>query len=63
MSASLQRMTFNVGPVCTALISALLSLVRYRHNPTLPFAVGTSIKLLQHSDFQSMPRGTIICCL
>ena len=50
MSASLNRMTFNVGLICTGLISAFISLAGSRHNLTLPFSLKTSTKLLHHSD-------------
>ena len=54
MPASLGRISFNVGPLCTGLISALLSLDRFRNNHTLPLALGTSTKLLSHSDVSFM---------
>ena len=63
MPANHGRMSFNVRPPCTSLISTLLSLDLFRQIVTLPFTLGTSTKLLLHSYVSSMPRGTIICCL
>ena len=62
MPASLGRISCNVGPLYTGLISTLLNLARSRHNLTLQFALGTSMMLLHHSDVLSKPRGTIIYC-
>ena len=33
-----------------------------RHRPMVPFCLGTSTKLLHHSEVSSTPRGTRICC-
>ena len=63
MPASLGRMSFNVGPLCTGLISTSLSLARSRHSVTLSFALWTSTKLLHHLNVLYMLSGTIICCL
>ena len=59
--ASPGRISFNIGPLCTSLISAFLSLARSRHNHALPFALGTTMKLLHHSDVSFTPKDTIIC--
>ena len=47
-------MSFNVGPLSTGLISALLRLSRSRHNLALSFALGISTKLMQYSDVSSV---------
>ena len=57
---SLGRIMFNVGPLCTGLISTLSTLAGYRHNHILPLALETITKLLHHSNVSSMPRGIII---
>ena len=64
MPPSLSRMSFNVEPLYTGLISALSSLAGSGTiNLTLPFTFGTSKKLLHHSVVLSMPRGTVSCYL
>ena len=60
---NLGSMFFDVRPLWMDLISALLSLARSRHSLTFPFALGTNMKLICHSDVSSMPGGTITCCL
>ena len=60
--ANLSRISLNVGPLYTGLISILLSLARSRHNHILPFIFGTMTKLLYYSDDSSAPGGTTICC-
>ena len=62
MPASLSRITFNVGPLCTSLISTLLSLARSRHKHTIPLDLGARMNVLHHSEVSFMPRSTIICC-
>ena len=62
MHATLGRISFNVGPLCTCLISSLLSLAGSRHNCTLSLVLGASEKLLHHSDVSCTPRGITTCC-
>ena len=62
MPVSISGILFDVESLCTGLISALLSLAGYTHNCTLPLALGTRTKLLQHFNVSSTSRGTIICC-
>ena len=62
ITASLGRISFNVGPLCTGLLSALLSLARFSHNCILPLAFRTRKKLLHHSHVSYTSSGTIICC-
>ena len=54
---------FRVMPMWTGLISTLLHLAGSKHCLYLPFALGSSKKLLHHSGILSMPSETIICCL
>ena len=63
MAASLGRILFTVGPLCTGHINTLLSLAGSRHSHTLLLAFGTKTKLLHHSDVAYTAKGTIICCL
>ena len=51
-----------MGPLCTGLIRTWFRSAVSRHNLTLPFALGTSPKLLQHSNVLLTPRGVIIPC-
>ena len=60
--ASLGRISFNVGPLLTSLISTLLSVVGPRHNCTLQVAFGTRTHLIYYSNVSFKPKGTIICC-
>ena len=53
---SFGSISFSVGPLCIGLIGTWLSLAGSKHNHTLPFALGTTTKLLHHSDISSMPR-------
>ena len=64
MPASLGRISLNVRPLCTGVISALSSLAGSRQDLSLPFIfiLGTSTKLLNHSYYSSMPRDANICC-
>ena len=61
-TAGLDRISYNVGPLCLGLISGLLSLTGSKHSCTLQLAFGTRTKLLHHFDISSTPSGTIICC-
>ena len=51
---SLGSISFSVGPLCSGYMN--------RHNLTLPFGLGTVIKLLHHSAFSSTYSGASICC-
>ena len=62
MPLNLGRISFNVWPLCTGLISALLSIIRVRHKCTLPLILSFRTKLLDHSDVSLTPRAPIICC-
>ena len=43
--------------LCISLINAWLSHMGSKHSCTLPFALGTTTKLLHHSAISSTPRG------
>ena len=49
-----------MGPPCIGLISAWLRCARPRHNLTFQLALGTSTKLLHHSDVSLTHRGAIM---
>ena len=51
---------WGLGFLGTGLISTVLSLAWSRHSFTLPFTLGTRMKLLHHSDVLSMLNGTNI---
>ena len=62
MPANLGSISFSVGPLWMGLICTLLHFAGSRHNLTFPFALGTTLKLLHHSDVSSMPSRTTTCC-
>ena len=55
-------MLFRVGPLCIGLISAWFNHTGSKHSLTFPLALGTSRKLLHHSDVSSTPSGAVMCC-
>ena len=57
------KMSFYIEPLCTDLISAVLSLAGSRNSLTLPSVLGPSTRLLQHFDTLSTLKETIICCI
>ena len=57
---SFSNILFNIGPLCTGLISAWFNWAGSKHSLTLPLALGTATKLLHHSNTSSTPRGVII---
>ena len=59
---SFGNISFNVGPLCTGLISAWFNWAGPKHSLTLPLALDTSTMLLHHSKTSSTPRGVIITC-
>ena len=59
MPASFGGVFFSVRPLWIGLNSALLSLAGSRHSLTLPFSLGTNMKLFHHSDILSIPSLTI----
>ena len=59
--ASYSRISLNIGSPWPGLISTLLSMARSRQNYTLPLVLGTSTKLLHHSNILPIPRCTFIC--
>ena len=60
--ASLSKMLFNVGPLCTGLISTLLSLARSRAQPYITLSFGNKYKAISPSDVSSTSKAIIICC-
>ena len=48
MFVSLGSMSLIIGPLCTDILSAWLSLAESRHKCTVPFGVGTITKVLHH---------------
>ena len=63
MPVRLSRISFIMGHLCTCLISPLLRLAGSKHGLTFPFALGTSMTVVNHFDFSSTPSRAIICCL
>ena len=59
---SFTNISFKVVPLCTGLISAWFSQAGSKHSLTLPLALGTTTKLLHHSDTSSTPKGVFISC-
>ena len=59
---SFGNISFRVVPLCTGLISAWFNHAGSRHSLTLPLPLGTSAKLLHHSDVSFTSRGAIISC-
>ena len=57
---SFNSIPFSVGPLCIGLINAWLSHAGSKHSCTLPFALGTTTKLLHHSAISSTPRGAMM---
>ena len=57
---SLGSISFSVGPLCISLINAWLSCAGSKHSCTLPFALGTTTKLLHHSAISSTPSGAMM---
>ena len=53
---------FEMGPLCTGLISAWFNCAGSRHSLTLPLALGTSTKLLHHSEVSLTSRDAIMSC-
>ena len=47
--------SFIVGPLCTGLMSAWLSLMGVRHRQAVPLHVGSMTKLLHHCLFLPVP--------
>ena len=62
MLLSFGSMSFSMDPLCMGLINAWFTCAGSKHNLTLPLALGTSTKLLHHSDSLSSPIGTIMAC-
>ena len=58
----LRKISLVVGPMYTGLISVWFSHLWQWHNLPFPLCLGTSTKLLHHSDVLSIPKGTIIGC-
>ena len=64
ISCLLTLVEYNLALVLwMGLISTLLGLVGSGYRFTLPFALGTNMKLLHHLDVSSMPSATITYCI
>ena len=57
---SFGSISLSVGPLCISLSNAWLSHTGSKHSCTLPFALGTTTKLLHHSTVLSTPRGAMM---
>ena len=57
---SFGSISLSVGPLCISLINAWLSCTGSKHSHALPFALGTTTKLLHHSAVLSTPRGAMM---
>ena len=63
MYVSLENISLTVGLLYTGLLNAWFSLARSEHGQTIPFFIGTSMKLLHDSNILPTPSGTSICFL
>ena len=57
---SFGSISLSFGPLCISLINAWLSCTGSKYSCTIPFAFGTTTKLLHHSAILPTPRGVMM---